>query len=221
MTQEISSTNGSEPALPESGAPSAAVVEAIAGEPKQDKKKKKKSDVNRGIETMFRVTYMNHIALSQLADNKANMLISINGFIISVGIAVLTPRLGSLSWMFAPALVLIAGCMISLAFAVIGSRPRLNRTQVTVEQIQSNEVNVLFFGQFMSMPLSDFQESIHTLMDDPRLLYDSLIRQLYSMGQSLLRKYQFVQIAYTVFLASTGLATALFVVTLLAVGFEQ
>ncbi|HLB31425.1 MAG TPA: Pycsar system effector family protein [Gammaproteobacteria bacterium] len=221
MTQQISSSSGSEPASPEPGAPSAAVIEAVVGEPKKDKKKKKKSDVSRGVETMFRVTYMNHIALSQLADNKANMLISVNGFIISVGIAVLTPRLGSISWMFAPALVLIAGCMISLAFAIIGSRPRLNRTQVTVEQIRNNESNVLFFGQFMSMPLRDFQESINALMNDPHLLYDNLIRQLYSMGQSLLRKYQFVQIAYTVFLTSTGLATALFIAILLTVGFER
>lgn len=219
MTEQISSTSDPEPAPQAPGAPDAAAVEAGAGEPKKDKKKK--SDANRGIETMFRVTYMNHIALSQLADNKANMLISVNGFIISVGIAVLTPRLGSLSWVYAPALVLIAGCMISLAFAVIGSRPRLNRTEVTVEQIRNNEASALFFGQFLSMPLSDFQESIHTLMDDPRLLYDNLIRQLYSMGQNLHRKFQFVQIAYTVFLANTALATVMFAVTLLAVGFER
>lgn len=219
MTEQISSTGDPEPAPQAPGTPDAAAVEAVAGEPKKDKKKK--SDANRGIETMFRVTYMNHIALSQLADNKANMLISVNGFIISVGIAVLTPRLGSLSWVYAPALVLIAGCMVSLAFAVIGSRPRLNRTEVTVEQIRNNEASALFFGQFLSMPLSEFQESIHTLMDDPRLLYDNLIRQLYSMGQNLHRKFQFVQIAYTVFLANTALATVMFAVTLLAVGFDR
>ena len=47
---------------------------------KKDKdKKKKKKEQNRGVETMFRVTYSNHISLSRLADTKTSMLIGING----------------------------------------------------------------------------------------------------------------------------------------------
>ena len=57
---------------------------------------------------MFRVTYHNHVALSELADNKANILISINGVIISVMIAIVT-RTGPVSWNFAPMLVLSPG----------------------------------------------------------------------------------------------------------------
>jgi hypothetical protein len=221
MTQQPFSTTAPEPisSPAEQSAATTVVVDAAVDKPKKEKKdkkdKSKKSDKKRGIETMFRVTYHNHVALSQLADSKANMLISINGLIISVMIAVLTPRLGSISWAFAPALVLIVGCMISLAFAVIGSRPRLNRTPVTVEQVRSNEANVLFFGQFMSMPLGDFQDSMRALMKDPGLLYDNLTRQLYFMGHALIKKYRLVQIAYATFLAATGLGTALFVVTLL------
>jgi len=35
--------------------------------PKEKDKKKKKKERSRGIETMFRVTYSNHIALSRLS----------------------------------------------------------------------------------------------------------------------------------------------------------
>ena len=159
---------------------------------------------------MYRVTYQNHISLSQLADNKANMLISINGLIISVMIAIVT-RTGAVSWSLAPLLVLITGCMVSLAFAIIAARPRLNRSAVTIDQVRNETANVLFFGQFTSMPLAEFQESLRVLMKDRRLLYAHLGRQLYHMGESLNGKYRYLQLAYNAFLASTALATALFV----------
>ena len=178
---------------------------------KSDKAKKdKRAERRRGIETLFRVTYQNHIALSQLADQKAGMLISINGLIISVIIALLAPRFGAWSWTLTPGLVLVGGCVASLAFAVIAARPRVDRTPVTVEAVRNNEGNLLFFGHFMSMPLADFQTAIRALGKDRKLLHDSLTRQLYSMGDSLIAKYRYLQLAYTSFLIGVGVAAALF-----------
>jgi hypothetical protein len=189
--------------------PLAPQVSADGGAKKEKKDKKKKKKENRGVETMFRVTYQNHIALSRLADNKANMLISINGLIISVMIA-LVAREGVVAWNFAPVLVLVAGCLVSLAFAVLGARPRLSRAAVTIDDIRGNSGNLLFFGQFTSMPLAEFQASLRVLMKDPDLLYDHLGRQLYLMGQSLSTKYRLLQLAYGAFLASIVVATAVF-----------
>lgn len=181
-------------------------------EPQVAKKDKsgKRAALSRGVESLFRLTYRNHIALSQLADQKAGMLISINGLIISVLIAVLTPRLSSWSWTLAPALVLIGGCAVSLVFAVIGSRPRLGRTPVTVDQVRDNQGNVLFFGQFMSMSLADFQLSMRIIGKDGKLLRDSLARQLYEMGASLTKKYRYLQLAYSAFLATIVIAALSF-----------
>jgi len=188
---------------------------APGGEKRKSKKdKKKEKEENRGIETMYRVTYQNHISLSQLADNKANMLISINGLIISVIISVviaIVTRTDPVLWSLAPLLVLIVGCMVSLAFAIIAARPRVNRSAVTIDQVRNETGNVLFFGHFTSMPMAEFQESLSVLMKDRRLLYAHLGRQLYLMGESLNGKYRYLQFAYNAFLASTTLATGLFV----------
>ncbi|HUQ52473.1 MAG TPA: Pycsar system effector family protein [Gammaproteobacteria bacterium] len=178
---------------------------------KSDKEKKeKRSERRRGLETLFRVTYRNHISLSQLADQKAGMLISINGLIISVLIAFVAPRAGAWSWTLAPALVLVAGCVSSLAFAVIAARPRVDRTPVTVEEVRNNQANLLFFGHFLSMPLADFQAAIRALGKDRKLLHDSLTRQLYSMGEALTAKYRCLQLAYTLFLIGVATAAVLF-----------
>jgi len=208
MTQQPPDLAGASPPVP-----------TAEGAPKEKKKKDKKKDENRGIETMFRVTYSNHIALSRLADNKAHMLISVNGLIISAVIAILRSRLMTLSWDGIPVLVLIVGCMVSLGFAVTGARPRLSRTPTTVDDIRSGDGNVLFFGQFTTMSLAEFQEALGVLMNDRRLLYENLGRQLYLMGQSLNKKYRHLEIAYLAFLAATGSATVIFVIGYLTLGF--
>lgn len=188
-----------------------AVVPSTGGDEPVKKKndKEKKNEPGRGVETMFRVTYQNHIALSQLADNKANMLISINGLIISVMIAIVT-RLGEVSWSLLPAVVLVGGSLVSLGFAVAAARPRLGRGRVSLEQVRDGSANLLFFGQFTTMPLDDFLESLKALSKDRKLLYQHLGRQLYHMGESLNGKYRVLQIAYTVFFASMAIATVVF-----------
>ncbi len=176
----------------------------------EKKDKKKKKDENRGIETMYRVTYQNHIALSRLADNKANMLLSINGVIISVMIAIVT-RVGVVSWSLLPLIVLISGALVSLAFAVLAARPRLGRGRITVDEVRNGTSNLLFFGQFTTLSLDDFQTSLDELAKDRKLLYHHLGRQLYHMGESLNGKYRHLQIAYAVFLAGVAGATLLFI----------
>jgi hypothetical protein len=185
--------------------------DAEASAKKDKKNKDKKKEELRGVETMYRVTYQNHIALSRLADNKANILISINGVIISVMIAIVT-RLGAVSWSLLPAVLLIAGALVSLGFAVIAARPRLGSGKVTLEQVLSGNGNLLFFGQFTTMPLEEFQQSLQALSKDRKLLYHHLGRQLYHMGESLNGKYRHLQVAYTTFFVSMAVATITFVV---------
>jgi hypothetical protein len=197
------------------------VAAAEADKPKKDKdKKKKKKEQSRGIETMFRVTYSNHISLSRLADSKISMLIAANGGIISLVIT-LVAKTATVSWHFAPVLVLLTGCLVSLVFTVMAARPRIHRSHVEVDDIRNNTANLLFFAQFTSMSLGQFQESVHLLMREPELLYDHLTRQLYHMGESLNRKYRYLQIAYSAFLAGLGLATVLLVFVYLSGGLSS
>lgn len=197
-----------------------AAAAAAPDEAKKDKdKKKKKKERSRGIETMFRVTYSNHIALSRLADSKISMLLAANSGIISVVIT-LVAKTATVSWHFAPVLVLVAGCLVSLIFTVMAARPRVHRTHVDIDDVRNNTGNLLFFAQFTSMTLPQFLESVHVLMKEPELLYDHLARQLYHMGESLNRKYRYLQIAYSAFLAGLGLATVLFVLVYITVGLD-
>ena len=56
------------------------------------KVKYKDQSRDRGIQTLFRVTMRNHLKLSDIADAKANILLSVNAIIISLAISNLFPR---------------------------------------------------------------------------------------------------------------------------------
>ena len=188
--------------------------EAARGEKKKGKGRKK-AERRRAMQSMFRIAYQNHIALSKLADQKYGMLIHINGFIISLVLALLTPKFGDWSWLMAPGAALAFGSLVSLALAVIGSRPRFERTRITVDDVRNNQGNALFFGHFSTMELADFQESIRALGKDQGLLTDALARQLYSMGKPLAKKYRYLQHAYTAFLVGVIAAGVLFAAALI------
>ena len=193
--------------VPAEPPPAAAAVE---DKPKKDKDKKKhKKEQSRGIETMFRVTYSNHIALSRLADIKISMLITANSGIISVVIGLVT-KTGYRRGHFAPILALLAGCLVSL---VSRCRP-LGRASIARGSTSTTSVTIPAISVLRAVhehvSALQFQECVHVLMKEPALLYDHLTRQLYHMGESLNRKYRYLQIAYSAFLTGIGLATVLF-----------
>ncbi len=160
---------------------------------------------------MFRVTFQNHIQLSQLADGKANMMISINGVIISVVIALVSSRLNEVYWALVPIMVLLIGGMFSLTFAVIASRPRLIQQDITLDDVRCNRYSILFFGHFTRMSMTDFETGMHELMESRNLLYDNMIREIYSMGQVLAKKYQRLKLSYITFLATIALSVITFI----------
>src|SRR6266496_2313673 len=63
----------------------------FGGEKESDAKMDKQTTtlISKGIQTMLRLASGNHLRLSEMADRKANILISVNAIIISVSISVL------------------------------------------------------------------------------------------------------------------------------------
>ena len=68
------------------------------GEPvdkKAGKQKQEKNPAARSTETLFRNAVRSNLDLTSIADNKANIMISINGIIISILIASIAPSTAS------------------------------------------------------------------------------------------------------------------------------
>lgn len=179
----------------------------------KDKKKNNKSrepEVSRGVETMFRATYRTHINLSAIADNKANIMLSISAIIISIVVSNLLPQLKMNPRLAFPTFLLLAVCLISLVFAILSTRPKVTSGTVTDEDIKDRKANLLFFGNFYNMEMEKFQEGMMEMIQDNDFLYNSMTRDLYFLGKVLAVKYKYLRICYAVFMYGIILALSAF-----------
>ena len=175
---------------------------------------------SRGVETMFRTAYRNHINLSQIADSKANIMISINAILMSIIISFVSTRLqdpGSV-WLLVPSVSMLLTSLAAIIFAILGTRPKVTSEVFTLEDVRRNRANILFFGNFVNMSPDEFTMGMREIMDDWDKLYDSMIHDLYSLGQVLQKKYRLLWFSYSVFMGGLILTVGLFVIFYLNVG---
>lgn len=184
---------------------------------KKKKKKKKKDDsslgTSRGIETMFRTSYRVQLDLTALADNKANIMISINGIILSIMLASLLPNLATLElWVVIPAAVLLMSSTLAIVYAVIAARPRVKSTLISLEDVRERKANILFFGNFAGMPEDEYIDGMVDLLKQTDLLYYNMIRDIYGLGKVLIRKFELLRVAYNIFMGGLVASILLFIV---------
>ena len=163
-------------------------------------KKEAAKVAERGIETMFRNTVRTHVEFSAMADSKANIMISINTLIIGIIVTGLLRKLVEYPYLTIPTFILIAVCLTCIVFAVFVTRPKITSGLFTRLDIEQKKTNLLFFGNFFNMPLSDFEWGMNQLMQDKEYLYSSMVKDFYFLGQVLGRKYRNLRVCYNIFM---------------------
>lgn len=169
----------------------------------KEEKKVKKDKANtpgRGIETMFRITSGNNQRLSDMADNKAHILITVNSIILSAIISLVLRKLDESNFLTYPTFVLLGVSVITIVVAILATRPTIPPGTFTQQDIDNKKVNLLFFGNFYRMKLEDYSTGMRKVMADSEFLYDTLIKDVYSQGVVLGRKYRLLRLAYSIFM---------------------
>ncbi|WP_312082863.1 Pycsar system effector family protein [Epilithonimonas hominis] len=178
------------------------------------KKLEKLESPERGIETMFRITLNNHTKLSQIADSKANILLSVNAIIISIALSTLIPKLDAPrnAHLVIPSFVMIMFSVACIILAIMSTRPKVSSGTFTRKEIEEKKVNLLFFGNFYKMPMEEYLWAMKEMMKDRQYLYDTMIKDLYYLGVVLNRKYTLLRLTYTVFTIGIIASVVAFVV---------
>ena len=178
------------------------------------KAKYKSDSPDRGIQTLFRVTLKNHLTLSDIADTKANILLSVNAIIISLVLSNLITKLDNPSntYLIYPTVIFTLFSVISMIMAVLATRPNVTSGEFTKEDVKNKKVNLLFFGNFHKMKLEEYQWAIQELVKDKEYIYSSLTKDLYFLGLVLHRKYQLLRWTYTVFMIGIVISVIAFAV---------
>jgi predicted metal-dependent HD superfamily phosphohydrolase len=172
----------------------------------------------RGIETMYRITSRNHMTLSGMADTKANIMISINSIMLSILVSVLIRKFEEYPNLIVPTLIIVVVCLTAIVFSILATRPNITSGKFTRTDIKKKRTNLLFFGNFHRMKLTDYMWGMREMLKDGDYLYGSLTKDIYFLGVVLGKKYRFLRISYTIFMYGFVIAILSF---LLAVAFPN
>jgi len=187
---------------------------------KEDNKAKLKAEYKnnnpeRSIQSLFRITLRNHIKLSDIADTKANILLSVNAIIISLALSNLIPKLDAVSnrHLLIPTLILVIFSVASIILSIMSTRPNVTTGEFTREQVKTRKINLLFFGNFHKMPFEQFKWGINEIIKDKDYVYESLMLDLHLLGKVLHRKYLLLRLTYTVFMVGMICSVISFVIS--------
>jgi predicted metal-dependent HD superfamily phosphohydrolase len=175
---------------------------------------KQNSILVKGIQTMLRLTSENHMNLSNMADSKANILISVNAIIISLILSVLIRKIQVDTYLTLPTLIFLATSVITIVLAIVATRPKVTKGDFTREDVINRKTNLLFFGNFYKAPLDEYKWAMTMMMKDPNYLYSGLVDDIYYLGVVLGKKYKLLSIAYYVFMIGIVLSVVAFIVAM-------
>lgn len=192
---------------------------------KNEIKKEEKHKLNpikdgRGIETLYRSVYDYHISLTSIADNKANMMISINTIIISIVITLFgtgftfssQSEFSSVRFVFPMAFLLLSS-LLAVVFAILSARP--NVTTKEKYELSKKDSSILFFGNFAQLQLREFVNRIKELKEAKEELYESMSIDIYYLGSVLIRKYNFLSWSYNIFMFGMVISAVGFLIIML------
>ncbi|MBC7399671.1 MAG: HD domain-containing protein [Mucilaginibacter sp.] len=173
----------------------------------------KKQELSKGVETMFRLTSGNHQRLSNMADSKAHIMISVNAIIISLLLSLLLRNMSAHHNQIIPAIMLLTVNLVTIVFSILATRPNLSKGVFTKEDIEDRSVNLLFFGNFYNTDFDEYRQGMVTMVNDNEFLYGSLIRDVYAQGKVLGRKYHLLRTSYNVFMFGLVISVIAFVIS--------
>lgn len=187
----------------------------LSAEKVRRKPKKEKNKANKGVETLFRTTLSNHVKLSEMADRKANLMISINTIIVSITISAYARKFDAPANLLMPTVLLLTVCLVTIIAALVATNPTISPTTKRDHAPEDQPVDLLFFGSYARLTADEYRHKLRNLLANDDDLYNSLIDNLYAQGQVLSRKYRLLKFAYRFFMIGFSAVVILVVITLL------
>jgi predicted metal-dependent HD superfamily phosphohydrolase len=170
---------------------------------------------SKSAQMMFKTTLRNQIDLTNIADNKANIMLSINSLLITIGIPILASNLEKSAYLIYPAAVLLLTCILSIVYATTATRPVKMEGFTDISRIAEGNTNLFFFGNFYKMTRDDYIKGLTKVTHNEDLLDKSIVNDLYFLGRTLGHKYRRLRITYAIFMIGMVATVIVFAVTFL------
>ncbi|HEY8011380.1 MAG TPA: Pycsar system effector family protein [Rudaea sp.] len=153
-------------------------------------------------DVMLRTAQQHHVALSAMADTKANIVITVSSIVLSLTLG----RMGD-NDLRLPVLTLSVFTLFALLLAILAVLPKYRPLRLTTTELPP-AFNLLFMGHFVELSRERFLlEMARTLKADGSI-YAAMADDIYSLGTYLAKyKYRYLRWSYLSFL--TGFVAAL------------
>ena len=153
-------------------------------------------------DVLLRTTQQHHVALSAMADTKANIVITVSSIVLTLSIGKLTDPDLRLS-----VLTLCMFTLLALLLAILAVLPKYRPLRLNSGELPAH-FNLFFMGHFSDLSRERFFDEVARSMQPDGSVYAALANDIYSLGTYLARyKYRYLRLSYLSFL--TGFIAAL------------
>ena len=178
------------------------------------RKKKTKSETGpvgsaRGIESMFRNAYRAQLDMIALAATKANIMISLNGFLVSILFVSGAYLLDAEPLLLIPVSAFLVTCTASIVFAVLAARPKVNRSIKSLDDFRSDKADLLIFSQFAKLSKDDYLAAMMEMMRNNDRVYRNMIVHVHDLGRTADKKFSLLYISYSAFMVGLMISVGL------------
>jgi hypothetical protein len=146
-------------------------------------------------DNILRTAQQHHVALSSMADTKANIIITVSSIVLTLSLGRATdPNLRI------AVLILTGFTLVALLLAILAVLPKYRPLK-----LQSTDLpeyfNLLFFGHFAELSRERYLVEIAKILKPDGSIYATQAADLYSLGVYLSRhKYRYLRFSYLFFL---------------------
>lgn len=161
------------------------------------------------IDYMLYETRTQLVLFSQMADSKANILLSISSVLVTIALGKLTDPAWTL-----PVMVLEFFLLGAIFFALLAVIPSMNLLRPKKLSTRDPNFNTLFFGDYSRVPYPEYLEHMEDVMSDPGRVYEAQVREIHSAGVYLQKtKYNYIKYGYILFFIGIISSAALFFIS--------
>ena len=167
-----------------------------------EKKEKKQSKISKEVLNVIRTTQRNNIELTNIADNKANMLLSLNGIMISIAVPLILSNSNEMlgTYFYIPAIIMGITSFATMYISAMVLRPS-NFEHFRDSLKDQSTASPFFFGNYFKMEPEEFFRDIEHKLKDTSNLQDYVAQDLFFVGKRLGYKMTWVRASFSLFIA--------------------
>ncbi len=157
--------------------------------------------ISKDILNIIRTTMRNNIELTNIADNKANVLLSVNALMLTFLIPLVLPHVDLIMEynLYIPLIILVCSCLVTIYMASLVLKPS-KFFEKQDELKEGKYISPFFFGNYYKMSRDEFRVHIDTAIYDRAQLKNYITEDLHYIGIRLGHKLTIIRQAFNIFM---------------------